>query len=319
MERERELYVTGGVETIPFPASLAQDVYACTRVCRTWEPAASIVLWESVVVRTDKTFVDMTFASFCSSFRLGPDKERADAVRFLDLGSVARSWCVTRALCRRFFERLQGLRGLKWDTFCGAEIADILPRLNVSSPLLVALDIESEENFPIFKNAADVAEIASTFARLEPFVSSKRMRRILFAAIGPALRFWGSERFPPAVDMTATSLPLLECVEFGTYYEIKPDLMRKLESFQPSLRRTIQHLNLRDCNPITDATLSVLSNYPLLHCLEISSLPNITPNGITNFLRARGSELRFLNLDWVGPSPFAAIASYAQNMEHIVI
>ncbi|RKO85529.1 hypothetical protein BDK51DRAFT_37428 [Blyttiomyces helicus] len=58
-------------------ARAARDIYACSLVCRTWEPVASGVLREWVVVTSDEMFLKLAFSSVCSSLRLGLAKERA--------------------------------------------------------------------------------------------------------------------------------------------------------------------------------------------------------------------------------------------------
>ncbi|RKO85305.1 hypothetical protein BDK51DRAFT_48139 [Blyttiomyces helicus] len=223
-----------------------------------------------------------------------------------------------------FFERLEGLRGLKVDGGLANLIGDILPGLNISSPLLAALDLDSEygfadfgDAFNKFQNCADLAEIANTFSRLH---------------------------CPD--QQSAASLPRLKCIRFPVYYEavdpvVLTAFMHNLASLRHPLRRvirttsrleseaslatllaacpTIQQLDICDCASFTDKTLVVLENHPPLKYLELSYLCTITTPAITSLLRKRGSQLRFLALDWIHAPPLEAMASCIPKLEYLVI
>ncbi|RKO84988.1 hypothetical protein BDK51DRAFT_27908 [Blyttiomyces helicus] len=82
---------------------------------------------------------------------------------------------------------------------------------------------------------------------------------------------------------------------------------------------TIEDLDLNTCYRITDGTLSALEKHSPLHCLDLTNQALITAPAIVSFLCACGSQLRLLGLHWDGPAPFAAIASHAPNIQHIII
>ncbi|RKO91814.1 hypothetical protein BDK51DRAFT_32591 [Blyttiomyces helicus] len=163
--------------------------------------------------------------------------------------------------------------------------------------------------------------------------------------LGPALRCWAPDSCSPDDGIIAPSLPRLECIKFPTErvcdHVVSGTFMHKLISLQPPLRcvilqftylhsedllinllaacSTIQELDLCDCDPITDRTLAALENHPPLRSLNLSYQSKITVPAIVSLLRARGSELRFLGLNWFGAAAFEVLASYAPKMQHITI
>ncbi|RKO92479.1 hypothetical protein BDK51DRAFT_27906 [Blyttiomyces helicus] len=313
-------------------------MYACSLVCASWEPVASDVLWEAILITSDNMFAKLAFGSFCSSLRRRLGAERAGCIRFLEFTPLD-VWRVCRPLHVRFFETLSGLRALKLNVGDSLEplVFHILPRLNVSSARLSALDIIRPLR-PV-GNYAHAEEIASTLARLKflrvpPMISivlTARPLARLLATVGPNVRYL-------ALD-SDLAFPT-ECINFLAHF-VSAAVMDLLASLRTPLRRvtlsvtslesesslavlltaitTIRELNLRVCQPLTDATLVVLEKHPPLHYLHIAFQPTMTASSIVSFLHARGSELRFLGLDWHGPAPFAAISSHARNIEHIPV
>ncbi|RKO88616.1 hypothetical protein BDK51DRAFT_52877 [Blyttiomyces helicus] len=354
----------------PKRTTAARDMSACSLVCRTWEPTVSDVLWESVVVTSESQFIDLVQASASSSARLGRGRERAGGIRFLQFESLVH-WRVPRETCWRFWKKLRGLRGLKltWPSK-GVEgkadrlvervlrplLGDLLPGLNVNSPLLTALDVPTLNNWAVetIQDPAELTEVAGTISRLAflrmPYLDTSNPHEILYAALGPALRFWAPDScLGDAAEITATSLPHLECIEFpapdGEIFDDQPGpsvstaFMHKLASLQPPLRQvilrgslleseailttlltacpTIQEIDLAGCEPISDKTLAALENHPPLYSLDLSYLSDLPTTCIASLLRARGSKLRFLGLPM--SSVPALFASYAPSLEHIAL
>ncbi|RKO91178.1 hypothetical protein BDK51DRAFT_51177 [Blyttiomyces helicus] len=265
----------------------ARDMFACSLVCRAWEPAASCALWEWIEVTSDRMFVSLAFASFCSSLRLGRGTEAAAAIRYLHFASPAR-WNVHRLQSVNFCEKLEGLRGLQMslrirlDAFaneiCELLVVDFLPRANILSPNLTAVDLGSIKHYAEVFALSDVdyVGIARAFRNLP--CSDPRFAVLCFR--------------PPVDSENLLADLLVACP-------------------------TIQDLDLSECEPITDRTLSVFAKHPHLHHLNVSYQHKITSLAMVSFLRARGSELRFLSCDWV-VDPINAIV-FAPRLEHLTI
>ncbi|RKO93368.1 hypothetical protein BDK51DRAFT_53153 [Blyttiomyces helicus] len=298
---------------------------------------------------------------FCSSLRLGLGNERARDIRFLHFMTHER-WCVPRPLCLTFFVKLDGPHGLKMSCFDGRNenihvgrilgplIVDIVPKLNIGSPLFNALDLDYIQ-YPAVKTMCSheaLVEIKGIISRLEylrtPYYASTAPS--VDAAVGPALRFWPIESCSFPSQMTATSLPCLKCIEFSAFFdEDRPTVLttfvHKLALLLPSHRRiilnyaslesentlaallaafpTIRDIDRQGCFQITDATLAVLEKHPPLHHLRLDDVSSITGPAVAFLLRARGSQLRFLSLPWHGAVPIAAIALSAPNIECIEV
>ncbi|RKO90136.1 hypothetical protein BDK51DRAFT_46766 [Blyttiomyces helicus] len=295
------------------------DLLTGSLVCRALEPAASEVLWEWIVVTCGEMFVKLAFASFCSSFRLGSGKERARAIRFLELR--CQRLCIPPYQYKPFFLTLHGLRGLKLTSTNNSRgavlINKILPGLNISSPLLTVLDIEGFDDYWrefITVNAADVASSIAILKLLRlplPLLTCKRPNPHL--ALGPSLG--------PAKSLRRSD-PRFAASSLKAHTSLESEaILATLLAACP----TIQDLDLGECQAITNATLAVLEKHPPLHCLDLHCLdlrfqPHIIAPAIVSFLRACGSRLRYLavpTLDVANSTVFAAIASHAPNRAYI--
>ncbi|RKO94187.1 hypothetical protein BDK51DRAFT_41985 [Blyttiomyces helicus] len=224
-------------------------------------------------------------------------------------------------------------------------LVDIVRRLNVSSPGLIALDLTAYLHS--YGTYADLKEIASTIARLEflsiPCQLSQLLSDNLLAATSPALRSWVPEDSSLIIlNEPATSLSHL--IEFSAF-AVSASHMNKLAVLRPPLRRlnlfyaelgsesslaallaacpSIRELDLGYCtcdgDALTDKTLTALADHPPLFNLNLAGHPPLTASAPASFLQAQGSDLCYLDFDWLGPAPFAAIATHAQNIHHIII
>ncbi|RKO92478.1 hypothetical protein BDK51DRAFT_40407 [Blyttiomyces helicus] len=265
-------------------------------------------------------FVNLAFGSFCSSFRLGLGTERAGRIRYLWFIPMER-WRVGRPLHVRLFEKLEGLRALqlRFDDYLEALVADVLPRLNVSSPLLAALDFTTRyglnshriDPVELFGNSTNHKEIASTIGSLEFLRTPPKLSEVLSGSLLPDL---GPAPVSAAFMIKLASLrPPLRRVRLG---DSRLDSEASLAALLAACP-TIRVLDLDGCD-LTDVTLAVLEKHSPLHTLNIYNQPAMTAPAVASFLLARGSELRFLTLDWLGSVAFAAIATHAPNIEHIV-
>ncbi|RKO83989.1 hypothetical protein BDK51DRAFT_47262 [Blyttiomyces helicus] len=231
-------------------AAAVLDIYSCTLVCRAWEPAASSVLWDRV----------LAFGSFSSSIRLGRGKELAGTMRFLEIAPQGRDgWRVPRHRSMRFFEKLEGLRGLYLGLLDGLEAADILRGLNRASPQVTALEIgmvhQDRGDALMIDNPSDLAEVASTMKRLQflrmptwaqPLAVPAPIIDMLVSwdpAITSFLRARGSQMRYLSLTCThadrsvhvtlATHTPLMEAIDISITFNLFPSHNDQPPAFTP--------------------------------------------------------------------------------------
>ncbi|RKO82790.1 hypothetical protein BDK51DRAFT_30427 [Blyttiomyces helicus] len=218
---------------VEYPTA-AHDLYACSLVCRAWEPVASEALWKSVAVTSASMFHDLVSAVLVSPAWAGKGAGRGHSVHRISARARTPVWAI-RVLLREA-QRATRLKIPSPSRFTPPEdfedgepaktfTARILPRLNISSPLLTILDLGLDPGDRIDED--DLPAIAKTVARLEflrmPGLSEIACRAMTMnAAVGPALRFWAPSSCDFPVEMTATSLPRLECIEFPSNPKLIP-------------------------------------------------------------------------------------------------